>query len=203
MPKLIAIGLILLCSVSKVSAYGSGYSDYPMMKGERLVTGEAIGITSDDGGVGLQARYTHRLSEKGTLDAGAGFSGGDRDARFFVGYDHEYFPDYDKQPRMTIRYSYTNASEFNDTRNILSVAPKISKGFLISGHEAYPFFSLPLGLSLNDDNKTYETIVNANLGVHTKLPFEGLERWVASGEVQIDVKDNFTAFLLGFSYQFQ
>lgn len=181
-------------------AYGTGYVTYPLMPEKRIVSTEFTGIASDGGGIGLQGRFTQKLNEKMVIDAGMGIAGGERDSRFFVGADYELFPDYMKQPRISTKVTYTNAKEFDVRRNIFTVAPTVSKGFSFWGNEAYPFFSLPIGVNLNGENKTYESQINANLGITGNLPIEGYRNLMGTVETTVDLKDSFTAFFVGISY---
>lgn len=181
-------------------AYGTGYVTYPLMPEKRIVSTEFTGIASDGGGVGLQGRFTQKINEKLIVDAGMGIAGGERDSRFFLGADYELFPDYMEQPRISTKVTYTNAKEFDVRRNIFTVAPTISKGFSFWGHEAYPFLSLPVGINLNGDNKTYESQINTNLGITGNLPIEGYRNLMGTVEATIDVKDSFSGFFVGLSY---
>lgn len=181
-------------------AYGTGYVTYPLMPEKRIVSTEFTGIASDGGGVGLQGRFTQKINEKLIVDAGMGIAGGERDSRFFLGADYELFPDYMEQPRISTKVTYTNAKEFDVRRNIFTVAPTISKGFSFWGHEAYPFLSLPVGVNLNGDNKTYESQINTNLGITGNLPIEGYRNLMGTVEATIDVKDSFSGFFVGLSY---
>ncbi len=192
--------LITLFAPTQALAYGTGYVTYPLMPEKRIVSTEFTGIASNGGGIGLQGRFTQKLNEKMILDAGMGIAGGERDSRFFVGADYELFPDYMEQPRFSTKVTFTNAKEFDVRRNIFTIAPTVSKGFSFWGNEAYPFFSLPFGVNLNGDNKTYETQMNANLGITGNLPFEGYRNLMGTVETTIDIKDSFTAFFVGISY---
>lgn len=194
------LAIIGIFAPTKVLAYGTGYITYPLMPEKRLVSTEFTGITSNGGGVGLQGRFTQRINEKITLDAGLGIGGGERDSRLFIGGDFELFPDYMKQPRVSLKTTFTNAEEFGVRRNIFTFAPTVSKGFSFWGNEAFPFFSLPVGVSLNGDDQTYETIINANLGMTGNLPIEGYRNLMGTVEATVGVKDSFTALFVGISY---
>jgi hypothetical protein len=185
---------------SMVMAYGVGYSTYPMLPGAKLVSTEFTGITSSGGGIGMQARYTQNLTKEMTVDAGLGISGGERSSRFFAGMDYELFPDYENQPRISLKTTLVNAKEFENRFNIISVAPTVSKGFSFWGQEAYPYFSLPFGVRLNDTAKSYETTVNASAGASTQMPFDGYEKLTANAEVTVSLKDSWTGVFLGVSY---
>ena len=191
---------VALFSASTVFAYGTGFSTYPLMVDGKMAGAEMTGISSDEGGVGLQGRYTQRLSQALTVDAGAGFSGGDRSNRIFVGADYEIFPDYMNQPKVSLKTTWTNAEEFDSRRNIIGLAPIISKGFSFWGKEGYPFFSLPVSLNLDSDSKQYETMIGANFGLMGNLPLEGYRDIIGKIEGMVDLKDSYTGIFLGLSF---
>jgi hypothetical protein len=180
--------------------YGTGQSSYPLLPEKKLVGAEFTGITSTGGGVGVQGRYTQKINSKIVFDAGLGISGGERDSRFFLGTDYELFPDYMNQPRVSIRFNYENAKEFDVRRSILSIAPTVSKGFSFWGTEAFPFFSLPVGINLDGDSKTYESQINANFGVTGNIPLKGYKHLIGTIEGSIKVKDSYTGIFASISY---
>ena len=105
-------------------------------------------------------------------EAGVGLGSGERTTRLFAGIDYEVFPDYQNQPKFSVKAGLENASEFGVRRNILGISPTVSKGFEANGKEFFPFFSLPVGISLDGDRNTYKTLANASMGVTGNLPFE-------------------------------
>jgi hypothetical protein len=150
--------------------------------------------------MGVQGRYTHKINPQAVADIGLGISGGDRDSRIFAGFDYELFPDYGNQPRVSMKIQLENAKEFDSRRNILSLAPMVSKGFSFWGTEAYPFIALPFGVNLNDEASTYQTQMNVSFGATGNIPFDGYRKYIASIEGTIDLKDSYTGVFLGFGY---
>lgn len=181
-------------------AYGIGYTTHPMAENKRLISTEMTGIVSDNGGMGVQVRYTQKLNKAMAIDAGLGISGGDRDQRIFAGIDYEIFPDYMQQPRFSLKTNVERAEEFKTANTIISVAPTLSKGFNFWGKEAFPYVALPFGLSLNSDAKSYETITSLNTGINGQLPIEGYSNLNANLELQVGIQDSFTAVLVGLSF---
>ncbi len=197
---LILVLFALICLNSKLFAYGIGYSSFPLEEGKRMVSTEMTGITSTGGGVGLQGRFVQKISDKWGMDAGVGIGSGERTRRIFVGSDFEIFPDYMRQPRFSLKTSFENAKEFDSTQNILSVAPTVSKGFSFWGDEAFPYLALPVGLSLNSDKKSYETVITAHLGVSGNLPIEGYSKFTGLVEGIVGLKNSYSGVFLGVSY---
>lgn len=196
----IALALSLSALTSTAWAYGTGYSSFPLSVEKRMLSTEITGVTSTGGGMGVQARYTQKASEQVTFDAGLGMGSGERSGRLFTNADFEIFPDYMRQPRVAIRAGFEYAKEFDTSRNIFSIAPMVSKGFAFWGSEAFPFVSIPVGMNLNSDNKTYESTISLNTGINGHLPVEGYQNLIGSAEIQLGLKDSFTAVLFGLSY---
>lgn len=192
--------ILLLLSLQKVFGYGIGYSSYPLLSTKKLVTAEATGILSEGGGAGIQGRFTHKYSRNLMYDAGIGISGGERNARVFAGVDYMIYPDYKRQPRVSVRTSFENAKEFELRRNIVSVAPTFSKGISFWGTPAYPFLAVPLSMGFNSDTKTYQTMANVSFGLTGKLPFKNYKHLTANLEGTVNLKDSFSAVFLGISY---
>lgn len=195
---------LLLASLSvKAFAYGIGISTFPLAPETKFVSAEFTSITSTGGGVGLQARYTHKLNERSTVDGGLGMAGGERSGRLFAGYDYELYPDYQAQPRVSLKGFLENSKEFGVRRNIVGFAPTVSKGFTFWGREAFPYFSLPYGISLNGSNSTYNSTLSANAGITGvfHLHYHGEEKLItANAEAILGLKDSFTGIFTGFSY---
>lgn len=196
----IALTLTTFAITSTAWAYGTGYSSFPLSVEKKLLSTEMTGVTSTGGGVGVQARYTQKLNEQLSFDAGLGMAAGERNGRLFTNADFEIFPDYMRQPRVALRAGFEHAQEFDSSRNIFSIGPTVSKGFAFWGNEAFPFISLPIGVNLNSDSKTYESTISVNTGINGHLPIEGYQNLIGSAEMQVGLKDSFTAFFVGVSY---
>ncbi len=191
---------LMVLSQASIFAYGIGQSTMPMLSGNKQIATELTGITSDAGGMGMQVRYTQKIDQKLIVDGGIGISGGDRSQRLFVGADYELYPDYMQQPRVSVKGILERSTEFDQGVTKISAAPTITKGFSFWGKEAYPYASLPVGLALNGDTQTYETTISLNTGINGQLPIDGFKHLNGTMEVQVGLKDSFTAFLAGVSF---
>ena len=165
-----------------------------------MISAEFTGITSNGGGMGLQTRFTQKLNAQSTVDAGLGIGGGERSARLFAGYDYEILPDYDYQPKTTVKAFVENAKEFGVRRNILGIAPTFSKGLVVAEKEVFPFISLPYGISLSNRDNTYASSFSANLGVTGNIPMENAKTLTASAEAVIGIKDSYTGAFISIGY---
>lgn len=195
-----ALGLVVMGLSTQAWSYGIGVSTFPMMTDTKMVSAEFTGITSTGGGVGMQARYSQKMNSALMLDAGVGLGAGERSNRLFAGADYEILPDYMNQPRVSVKTTLSNAREFEKRRNILSLAPTLSKGFSFWGEEAYPFVALPMGLSLESGSKTYETVMALSLGMTGQLPVDGYRHLTGNVEATVDIKDAYTGIFFGVSY---
>lgn len=203
--KAVSLMAVLAMTVGlsqKAHAYGTGISTFPLEVESKFVSAEFTGITSSGGGMGLQTRFTQKLSPSGTIDAGLGISGGERSARLFAGYDYELFPDYENQPRTSIKAFVENSKEFNSRRNILGIAPTVSKGFSFWGKEAFPYLSLPYGISLDGKNNSYKTTLSANVGISGIVAADvGPDKQLtANAEAIVSLKNSFSGVFFGVAY---
>ncbi|MBT3584038.1 MAG: hypothetical protein HN509_03950 [Halobacteriovoraceae bacterium] len=192
--------LVLTLLSAEAYGFGTGYSSYPLAPNKRLLSAEFTGVTSVGGGVGVQGRYTQKVNKQVSVDAGLGISGGKRTSRLFLGADYMIIPDYSKQPRISVKGTIMNAKDFGQRRNSIAFAPTISKGFSFWGTEGFPFLSLPYGVHLNSDNNSYETTLNANLGMTGNLPIEGYRHLTGSIEGSIDLKDSYTGIFASVTF---
>lgn len=201
--SLITITLSVGLGSSAAFGYGMGISTFPLEQDKKVLSAEVTGIVSDGGGLGLQARYTQKLNEVSAVDAGLGISGGERSARLFAGYDYQLFPDYDTQPRTSIKAFIENSKEFGTRKNILGIAPTVSKGLSFWGNEAFPYLSLPYGISLDGKRNQYQTTFSANIGISGVISSDYLATnrpVTANAEMIIGIKDSFTAVFFGLGY---
>lgn len=194
-------GALMMVGANKAMAYGTGISTYPLEADDKFISAEATGITSSGGGFGMQARFTQKINEKATVDAGLGIGGGERSGRLFAGYDHEIIPDYESQPRISLKAFVENSKEFNARRNILGIAPSFSKGFSFWGKEAFPYISLPYGISLDGSTNSYQSTFSANLGITGNLPAEwSTKQLTANAELIAGLKNSFSGLFVGIAY---
>ncbi|MCO4793177.1 MAG: hypothetical protein KC493_05675 [Bacteriovoracaceae bacterium] len=200
MNKIKILSLVLFAIPALSYGFGTGVSTYPIMLDKKFISGEFTGVTSNGGGVGVQGRYTQRLNNKVVVDGGIGMAGGQRTSKVFAGADFELYPDYQRQPRVSLKTTLMNSKEFTVRRNSIGFSPTVSKGFSFWGHEAYPFVALPYKVSLDSDSKTYETQANINMGITGNLPFNGYRHLTGTLEASVKLKDSYTGFFMGISY---
>lgn len=196
---------LALCTTALLTtsalANNVGQSTYPMLPSTKLISVEATGITSSNGGIGVQTRYTQKLNQSVIFDAGVGMSGSERNnGRLFAGMEYELFPDYMRQPRVSFKGTVDTTEVMDIRRTQFVASPIISKGYNLWGKEAFPFISVPVGISLDGDSNTYQTTVSANFGLSGNLPIRGFEKLIGSFETQVGLKKSYTGVLFGISY---
>ncbi len=183
-------------------AYGVGYASFPLQEKKLLLSPEFTALLSHGGGAGVQGRLTFKPNQPFVVEGGFGAGTGDHSMRLFTGADYEIFPDYQNQPRISVKGFYEYAREFKKGINIIGAAPTISKGFNFWGREAFPYFSLPFALGLHDATKTYQSRLNMSLGITGKIPQEiqGNQQWVANIETTVSLKDSYGGVFLSLGY---
>jgi len=179
---------------------GVGFSSYPLMIDKKFVSLEMTGNLSSNGGVGVQGRFTQKLHSRMTLDGGIGISGGQFSGRVFAGLDYEFFPDYMKQPRFSVKGILQNIKDGDTRKNIFGVTPIFSKGFSFWGYEGFPYASIPLAISLDGSEKSYETIANLSMGITGKVPLEGYGHLTANLEGMLNLKDSYSGLYMGLAF---
>lgn len=197
--------IICLTALMLGSAHANmvGLSTHPFTMNKSVITTEFSSYMSAGAGMGLNAKYFQRLNSKINVDAGAGFSDGQRSNRFFAGADYEFFPDFGRQPRISGK-AFVETMNYDGIRmNTVAFAPTVSKGFSFWGNEAFPFVALPIGVGFNTDAGTYETMTSLSAGITGRLPIEGLENLVGNIETNVNVQNSYTALVLGISMPLQ
>ncbi len=196
--KLLTLSMIL--GSSQAFALGMGQSTYPLLTNKKFLSTEITGITSSGGGLGVQARYTYKVNKAATVDGGIGVASGERPSRIFAGLDYELYPDYMKQPKISLKAQIENAKEFNIGTTDITFAPTLSKGFVFWGQEAYPYVAVPLGFKLDTDKSTYESTMSVNVGINGNLPFRGYKHLTGSLEAKLGVKNSYTGVVMGVAF---
>lgn len=195
--------LLALSLISSAFATVVGLSTHPFEADKKVITTEFDSYFSNGSGMGITAKYYQKLNNRVNVDAGVGITSGDRENRVFVGADYELFPDYGRQPRVSVKGILETLS-FNDERiNSFGIAPTVSKGVSLWGREAFPFVALPVSVSLNTEENTYETATALSTGITRRFRMEGARDLVANLEANFDLRNSFTALVLGVSLPLQ
>ncbi len=192
--------VISLFLTTTVFGYGLGISTHPLAPQDKYITTEYTGLMSKASGKGLQIRYAYSINPELTVEGGGGVSDGEFANRIFAGVDYTLFPDYQRQPKIIIRGSVENAEEFGERKNLLGIAPVISKGLNVYGQELFPYISLPLQLALNGESKEYRTKSRVALGMTAPLPIKNYNQFLANIEASINLKHAYTGLFVGLSY---
>jgi len=184
--------------ISKAFSAEVGWSVYPLQENQKMITAQ-FGLT-DGGGFGMTASYLHKLSPEWDVEAGAGYTGGDRGFTLYGAGDYEIFPDYDNQPRLSVKGWYQYSDEYNSSINRFYASPLVSKSFILWGHEAFPYASIPTGVSLNYNNKQYSLFSTLAVGISGNLPFEKMKNILMLVEARLNITGAYSGLNFGFSY---
>ena len=181
-------------------AQGHGVSSYPLDIQQKYVSIEWTGIVSHGRGSGLQARYMQRVRPQWTVSGGFGFSNGERANRIFVNADYELYPDYQKQPRVSLRGILERSRDFGSTHTKVGVAPVVSKGLSFWGQEGFPFISVPVALDLDSGRNRYEVISQLALGAAVPIRTRTSQKIVANIEVNMNISGSYSGIFFGLSH---
>jgi hypothetical protein len=199
---------LLVGAISAFISFGSiastiGVSNHPFVMSKHIVTTEFNNYLSSGSGAGITAKYTRRYNEKLSIDAGFGFTNGERESEMIIGADLSLIPDYGRQPRGSIK-SFMSTSKIDGERiNSLGMAPTLSKGFVFWGKEAYPFIALPLKVSLNTAEGTYETSTAIAIGMTGRIPVGDFKDLVGNIETNFSLRNSYAALVMGVSLPIQ
>ena len=192
----------LVFALMTISAYSVasvvGLSNYPLTMQNKAMNTEFNNITSNGAGMGINARYHQRINDAMNFDVGAGVTDGDRSNRFFAGLDTQLIPDYGRQPRVSIKGLFETLSFDEERITNLGVAPILSKGFAVNGNEIFPYVTTPIRMVLIGDTRRTESIAAA-LGVNGRLPLAGYDNLIANAEINVDIRNSYSGFVLGVS----
>jgi hypothetical protein len=170
--------------------------------GKSYAGAEASLDLSPDSGPGIGARYAYQNQENTMVDFGLSLGSGERDVNILLGATYEFFPDFGKQPALSLKGFYEISRMEKENYNILGVAPILTKGVQAYQLEVYPFVSLPIRYIVGDKNSKGGRLSHAfTLGtlIPMKEQFHGL---TLNFEAQFNLKRSFTGFVVGLSKDF-
>lgn len=161
-------------------------------------------ILTSGSGVGINARYTHGLTDFVALSGQIGTGTGPRKFRAAADLDFDFFPDITGQPgiglaarAMYVRIPTPGSVAPDDVSGALELTaiPYIHKAFA-NGTSAVidPFFSLPFGMSFLDGN--YHYLMTGVVGAM----IQGSESVWFSAEFGIAINHTDSYFAGGLSY---
>jgi hypothetical protein len=197
------IGLISSTVAVSAMATTVGVSSHPFTMKKHVITTEFNSYLSDGSGMGISAKYFQRVNDALNFDMGFGFTDGERSSRFVMGADAQILPDYGRQPRVSIKGSLETENIDNDRINTVGAAPTMSKGFAFWGREAFPFIALPVKVSLNTSEGTYETSTAIAMGITGRIPVGGFKDLVGNIETNISLRNSYAALVMGVSLPIQ
>ena len=197
--KKILLGLAISGISVSVLASTIGISNHPFLMKKHIISTEYNNYLNDGSGMGLTAKYLNKIDDSLSVDAGFGFTDGERASRLFVGADMKILPDYGRQPKFSIKGMAETENTDGSRINSFGFAPTLSKGFAFWGREAFPFIALPMKVSLNTNDKEYRTTSAVALGMTGRIPLEGVKNLVGNIEANISLRNSYSALVMGVS----
>ena len=197
--------ILVLLSVLPLASMANtvGVSAHPFVLKNKAVQTEFTGNFSGGSGVGVQARYIHKINQDLRLDGGVGIQAGERSSRVILGADYLLYPDHRNQPRISMKGTYERLREYSRAIDAIGITPTISKGITIGGNEAFPFIALPVKLKLDSDSQSYERSTSLAMGMTGPLPIKGYRHLIGNIETNVDIKNSYTGLYMGVTYPIQ
>jgi hypothetical protein len=191
--------IVLLALAVSASSYANvvGVSAHPFALKNKFVTTEITGNFSANSGMGVQARYFQKINSNINVDAGFGFAGGNRSSRILLGADYLLYPDYKRQPRISVKATFEKLKEAKINRDAMGLTPIISKGFAINKHEVFPFLAIPMKLSLDSESKKYKTVSSLAFGVTGRVPLKGYKHITGNIEANLNIDKSYSGLFMG------
>ncbi len=191
---------IVFLMIFNVYANEVGWSVYPLQENQKIITAQFGGVFTGSGGFGMTASYLQKLSPKWDVEAGAGYTGGDSGFTIYGSGNYELFPDYEKQPKLSIKGWYQYSDENGESVNRFYASPLVSKSTLLWGHQVFPYAAIPTGVNLNYDNKNYSLFSALALGISGNIPFEKMKNMLMLLEAKLNITGAYSGLSLGLSY---
>ena len=197
--KKLLVGMISLTISAASLASTVGVSNHPFSMEKHVITTEFNNYFNDGSGMGFSANYFQRINDAVNIDLGFGITDGDRASRLKIGSDLRLIPDYGRQPKVSIKGILETEKIDGQRINSFGAAPTISKGFAFWGKEAYPFLALPIKVSLNTDDNSYETSTAVAAGITGRIPWLGTRNMVGNIETNFSLRNSYAALVMGVS----
>lgn len=203
MKKLVLAMTALCFGATAIASSTVGLSTHPLSMNNRVITTEFDNYFSSGDGMGITAKYFQNVDSKLNAEAGVSVNGGNTASRMFAAADYEIFPDYGRQPRLSAKAIIDTKDFDGDRINSIAIAPTVSKGFSFWGNEAFPYAALPMSVGLNTDEGTYETSTALAMGVTGRIPLQGYEKLIGNIETNFNLRNSYTAIVMGVSMPLQ
>jgi hypothetical protein len=121
-------------------------------------------ILTSGAGVGVNARYTHGITELINLHGILGMGTGPREFRIGAAMSMDFFPDIDNQPGIGLAVqSLFLTMPLNMSQMEVTGIPYIHKAFSIDGNELDPYLALPTGIIFRSNGR-YDFMGQVNVG---------------------------------------
>ncbi len=195
--------LITLLSLfsSSLLASNVGVSSIPLHEYKNMFSLEYNQQLRGSTNPGMQVQYLHSATKKIGFDAGLRISKGDY-LGFVAGATYEVLPDYNNQPRFSLRAFYErdnwNGADFNN----FGMSPTVSKGLNFNSVHLYPFLALPTKISIFEDSDEVNLASSLAIGLNGKIPNSKFKNIQAYLEANINLKNTVSNLSLGGSIKF-
>ncbi len=194
--------LIALCTLStSLLASNVGVSSLPLHEYKNMFSLEYNQQLSGSTNPGMQVQYLYSATKKIGFDAALRISKNDY-LGFVAGATYEVLPDYNKQPRFSLRAFYERENWDGADFNNFGISPTTSKGFNFNSIHLYPFAAAPTKISIYEDSDDVRLASSLAFGVNGKIPNSRYQNIQAHIEANINLKNTISNLSLGASIKF-
>jgi len=191
----------LLVITLPVFASNVGISSIPLSEYKNMFSLEYNQQLSGSSNPGMQVQYLFSATKKIGFDAGLRIATDDF-LGFVAGASYEVLPDYNNQPRFSVRAFYERENWDGADFNNFGASPTVSKGFNFNSVHLYPFLALPTKISIFEDSDDVNLASSLALGFSGKIPNSKFRNIRAHIEANINLKNTFSNLSLGASLNF-
>lgn len=178
-----------------------GLSTHPLEVDKQVFKSELSNSFSEGQGNGIELSYLYVLTKEASVDAGIEVSDGDQSSKLYVASTYEFFPDYDNQPRMTVKGAFERSRLDGDGQSSFMFAPTLSKGMSAWGQEIFPYVAVPLRFIFTGTGNN--TRFGSAFTIGASTPINGLSSTtsvLANIETTINLRNSMSAIALGIGF---
>lgn len=195
------VALCLMFTSVSLMASNVGVSTHPMVTSDQAITTEFNTFHSYGEGFGITGRYFRRINPDLTIDAGVGLATDDRPSSIYAAVDYQLFPDYDTQPRVSLKSGLESVEIEDDRWNIIGTTPIVSKSVVVNGQEFFPFVATPIRLGLNSETQKYRFFPEVNFGTTTGgFRIGDYDNLIGNVELGFDLSNGGSTISAGLTY---
>lgn len=150
-----------------------GISTHPLKEHSHAFSAEMLGHMGgsyQEREVGMGIRYTRDLDYFKRWDMA--ILGGEKSQQYRLGtgLEWELLSEDLERPRLGLKGFYQYLKDRDANFSLIGLAPNLSKGFVISAIEVFPYLALPVGMRLDNNSDEFDYYFALTSGLSMPLP---------------------------------